>query len=208
MSVFRIALFLSAAGLLAGAVLPGAQGLAYLAGPSLVVSLVFLELAARRAHAPVPTPMAGRPWVLVDGSNVMHWREDRPDLGTLRVVIDQLVVRGFSPGVVFDANAGYKTVGTFQNDQALSARLGLPPGQVFVVPRGEQADHYLLSTAQSMGAPIVTNDRFRDWADRFPEVANSRRLIRGRFEGGVLRLEYLPGEGRPPQSADLRLSSR
>jgi len=40
---------------------------------------------------------------------------------------------------------------------------------------------------------VVSNDRFRDWAEAHPEVLEPGRLIRGGFRGGKLWLE---GAGR------------
>ena len=39
-----------------------------------------------------------------------------------------------------------------------------------------------------MGARIVSNDRFRDWEDRHPEVRDPGRLIPGGYRDGVLWL--------------------
>ena len=40
-----------------------------------------------------------------------------------------------------------------------------------------------------MDAPIVTNDRYRDWAGEYPEIAEPGRLIRGGYRDGVLWLD-------------------
>jgi len=51
------------------------------------------------------------------------------------------------------------------------------------------ADSYLLTVARDDNAPIVTNDRYRDWADDFPEIARPGRLIRGGYRNGTLWLD-------------------
>ncbi len=127
--------------------------------------------------------------VLVDGSNVLHWKDDTPQIATVRQVVDRLTDQGFSPGVVFDANAGYKIGDRYRDDAAMAAYLGLPEDRVLVVPKGTPADPVLLATARDLGAPIVTNDRFRDWAETHPEVREPGHLIRGGYADGKLWLD-------------------
>lgn len=126
--------------------------------------------------------------VLVDGSNVMYWRGDTPDIRTVRRVVRRLEKDGFRPGVMFDANAGYLLFGTYTHDQGFAKHLRLPEDRIMVVPKGTQADGHLLAAAADMNARIVTNDRFRDWADRYPFVTEKRRLIHGGFRGNKLHL--------------------
>lgn len=127
--------------------------------------------------------------VVVDGSNVMHWRDNTPDLEVLRAVVAELKRRGYTPGVVFDANAGYKLMGRYRHDGAMARLLGLPEDQVMVVPKGQVADGWILAAARDLGAPVVTNDRYRDWAEAHPEVTGPGYLIRGGYREGRLWLE-------------------
>lgn len=132
---------------------------------------------------------AGERVVILDGSNIMHWRDGEPDLGTVCHVLRQLEQQGFNAGVVFDANAGYKLDGRYQHHPALARKLGLPRDRVLVVNRGEVADGMILRVAQDMGARVVSNDRFRDWADQFPQVRRPGFLISGSFREGALHLD-------------------
>lgn len=134
-------------------------------------------------------------YVVIDGSNVMHWTGGPPSLEPLREVLDDLTGRGFTPGVIFDANAGYKLFSLYLDAASFAARLQLPPDRVYVVPKGTQADLYILEAARNLGARIVTNDRYRDWQDRFPEVAKPGFLIRGGGREGTiwLKVSDLPG---------------
>ena len=127
--------------------------------------------------------------VLLDGSNIMYWRGGTPDIATLRAVIAQVAAQGLTPGVVFDANAGYKLEGRYLGHAALARRLDLPPQRVIVVNRGEVADGLLLRAARDYRARVVSNDRFRDWAEDFPEVARPGFLIAGRFRDDALELD-------------------
>ncbi|WP_298846806.1 hypothetical protein [uncultured Ruegeria sp.] len=120
-------------------------------------------------------------WIIVDGSNVMHWKDGKPELGTLQHVLASLKQAGFKPGVVFDANVGYKLEGHFMSDRVLSRALGLRAKRVMVAPKGTPADPLILQAARDSKARIVTNDRFRDWVDEFPDVLNADRLVKGGF---------------------------
>ncbi len=124
----------------------------------------------------------------------MHWREGAPDIGTVVVVVTRLIQLGFAPGVVFDANAGWKLQGRYLNEETFGRLLGLPKRQILVVAKGTQADSFLLETAREFSAKIVTNDRFRDWASDFPEVLEPGFLIRGGMRKGEV---WLQGLGTP-----------
>ena len=91
--------------------------------------------------------------VLVDGSNVMYWRDNTPRLDTLREVVARLEASGYAPSIVFDANAGYLLGGKYQHDPAMARHLDLPEGRVMVVPKGTIADQFLLRAARDCNAP-------------------------------------------------------
>jgi hypothetical protein len=132
-----------------------------------------------------------RNWILVDGSNVMHWEDNTPQIEPVRRVVSALKARGLDPGVVFDANAGWKLYGRYLGEHELCQLLDLPRDQVLVVPKGSPADPWLLTTAREFGARIVTNDRFRDWAEAHPEIATPGLLIHGGLSGTGVWLEGL-----------------
>lgn len=134
-------------------------------------------------------------WIVVDGSNVMHWQGNAPSLDPVLQVVRDLQARGFDPGVVFDANAGWKLFGKYLNEHELGRMLGLPKDQVLVVPKGTPADPYILATARQFNARIVTNDRYRDWAEAHPEIAQPGFLIRGEMQGDAVRLTGVDGAG-------------
>jgi len=103
--------------------------------------------------------------------------------------VRQLEARGLKVGVIFDANAGYKTHDRYQDDAAMARRLGLPEERVLVVPKGTVADRFILQAARRLGAKVISNDRYRDWLAEFPEAANPGFLIRGGVRQGVLWLD-------------------
>lgn len=180
--VVPVVLFLISMALAALGLWPGFSALTLLAVPWALASLILILRAPRRR------PAASN-WVVVDGSNVMHWQDNTPRLSSLRAVVDHLTALGFSPGVVFDANAGYKISARYQHDGALGRLLGLPADRVLVAPKGSPADPLILAAARDLGARIVSNDRFRDWAEAHPEVTRPGHLIRGGFDHGKLWLD-------------------
>lgn len=139
--------------------------------------------------------------VLVDGSNVMYWRDNTPDITPVRDVVATLAGQGFTPKVVFDANAGYKLEGRYRNHYKLARRIGLPHEQVTVVPRGESADPIILRRARDCGGRVVSQDRFRDWAEEFPELARPDFRVSGGFDSNGLWLDLRP-MARSPQARE------
>jgi hypothetical protein len=141
-----------------------------------------------------------RPMAVIDGSNVMHWQDNTPRIAVVAEAMRLLHDRGYEVGVIFDANAGYKIAGRYMGSAALSEVLGLDGHRVIVVPKGEQADPWLLTFARRTGAVILSNDRFRDRLAEFPEIAEPGRLIRGGHRDGRLWLD-LPDRQPAPRGA-------
>lgn len=140
--------------------------------------------ATKRHEAP-----ANGPHVVIDGSNVMHWTGDIPRLAPLKALIATLRDQGFQPGIIFDANAGYKLGDRYLDDRDFAKLLNLPADRVLVVGKGEPADPTILAAARELGAKVVTNDRFRDWVADFPEVASFGLLVKGGYRDGDLWLD-------------------
>lgn len=174
-------LLVSLAGIGAALALPGWSDLVLIAGPAALASLYLLLRA-------ILTRPKRRP-VILDGSNVMYWRDETPDLDTLRAVLAHVTSLGMRPGVVFDANAGYLLFGGYKHDRAFGRALGLPTDRVMVVPKGTPADPMILTAARELGAQIVTNDRYRDWVGDFPELQTPGHLIRGGITAGKVWLD-------------------
>ncbi len=181
---------------------PGWSALLLVAGPIAIASFVHSVHAVLVAPAPQNRPVRDEPptfrkedapnWIIVDGSNVLYWKDNTPQIETLRDVLRLLRERGYSPGVVFDASAGYRISDRYQDDGDLCAMLGLPIDRVVVVHKGMVADLTILAAARDLGARIVTNDRYRDWADQHPEVREPGHLIRGGYRHGALWLALEP----------------
>jgi hypothetical protein len=137
--------------------------------------------------------------VIVDGSNVMHWGGE-PSLLVLSRVLQELQNRGFGPLVYFDANAGYKLFDRHMDPPELAGKLGLPFAQVAFAPSRVTADEVLLAHAVSEDLRVVTNDRFLDWKQRFPQVGDKGFLIKGMWKEGNVILFGLGRSGRAAQA--------
>ena len=129
-----------------------------------------------------------RPPVLVDGSNVVMWQKNAgldtgARLETLAEVLSQLEAEGSQPRVIFDATIGYNLEGRYLHEGELRRRLNRPDLSVMVVNKGQTADAALLTEAGQTGAPIVTNDRYRDH-----QRPKGLRLRQGHFDKGRIRL--------------------
>ncbi len=184
----RVPLFLVLASLVGvgvGLAIPGWTDLALLAGLCAVAGAILFGAALLRLE---PRAAAAPRWVIIDGSNVMYWKGDTPRIETVRQVLDNLTDLGFSPGIVFDANAGHLLAGRYLDHTALAEALGLAEDRVMVVNRGTPADATILAAARDLGARVVSNDRFRDWLDQHPEAGRPGALIRGGFVDGALWL--------------------
>lgn len=137
-----------------------------------------------------------KPLAVLDGSNVMHWKDGKPQIGTVIEVLRLLDRMGYESGVVFDANAGYLLSDRYMNADAFRKQLGLSGSRVLVVPKGEQADPLLLRFASKNNAVIISNDHFRDRIADFPAMAAPGRLVRGGYRQARLWLD-LPKAAKP-----------
>lgn len=180
-------LIVSLGGVLAALTLPEWSDLLLIAGPSAVAALILLLTTwVRRSER---TDQIAKKWVILDGSNVMYWKDETPQIATVLEVTRDLSMRGFTPAVIFDASAGYRVSDRYLHDSELSSLLELPEARVMVVPKGTPADPFILAVARDHRARVVTNDKYRDWAGEFPQVRNPGFLIKGGFRAGKLWLD-------------------
>ncbi|WP_120501956.1 hypothetical protein [Roseovarius sp. EL26] len=147
-----------------------------------VVCLGFLFWQSRRRSR--------RNWIAIDGSNVLYWRNDTPSLHTVRLVLHQLEKEGYHPVIWFDANVGYLIKDRYLGPAPLAKALGLSARQVIVAHKGTPADTLVIEGAKALEARIVTNDRFRDWAEEYPQVGDPALFVRGKMRGEALELTF------------------
>ena len=112
-----------------------------------------------------------RPVALVDGSNVAHSTEGgEPRLENIVLVCRKLDDEGYEPIVVADAALRH------QIDDKTEYEKRIGEGRIRQAPAGTDADYFILSFARELDAYVVSNDRFRDRAEAFPEARD--RIIR------------------------------
>lgn len=108
---------------------------------------------------------------LVDGSNVAHSSEgEKARLRNIELVHEKLTEEGLEPIIVVDAALRH------QIDEAGRYEELVEGGLVRQAPAGTDADYFILSFARELDAFIVSNDRFRDRQEAFPDARD--RMIR------------------------------
>jgi hypothetical protein len=129
-----------------------------------------------------PDDADGNRLALVDASNVAHFTEgERPRLENILLVRAKLHEEGLEPIVVADAALRHQI-----DDRAGYERL-VDEGHVKQAPAGTDADYFILTFARELEAAIVSNDRFKDRIDKYPEVRD--RIIRYMILAGEVVLE-------------------
>lgn len=119
---------------------------------------------------------------IVDGSNVAYSTErNQPKLGNILLVCDKLREDGLDPVIVVDAALRH------QIDDGNRYEEMVQSGRIRQAPAGTDADFFIVSFARELDAAVVSNDRFRDHANAFPEL--DERLIRFMIVNGEVVLE-------------------
>ncbi len=125
---------------------------------------------------------AERKIVLIDGSNVAHAGErESARLENITIVCNKLAAEGYTPIVVVDAALRHQI-----DDEQEYERL-VDEGRIRQAPAGTDADYFILSFARELEASIVSNDRFRELQEAFPEARE--RVIRYMIVEGEVVLE-------------------
>lgn len=120
--------------------------------------------------------------VIVDGSNVAHSSEgDKARLENILVIRDHLRDGGFEPIIVADAALRHQIDDGHAFEELVEA------GEIKQAPAGTDADYFILSFARELDANIVSNDRFKDRLQAFPEVRE--RVIRYMIINGEVVFE-------------------
>ncbi len=127
---------------------------------------------------------------VIDGSNLIYWKPDECSLVPVQEAIVLLRKAGFTPCVIFDANAGYLVADRYMDGGTFARRLGLKERHAHVVPRGEPADPFILQLARESEGIVVSRDKFRDWAGAFSAETARERLVPGGYRDGRLWLDF------------------
>jgi hypothetical protein len=132
--------------------------------------------------------------LLLDGSNICRWASrDKPDLRILLTLAVEAVHRKIPFLVFFDANMPH-LLAECSDELSVAAykRITEALPEVFVeVPGRTRADEFILPRAGGDGSHIISNDQYRDFADRYPWILAGERLIKGIVAGDRLSIPKL-----------------
>ncbi len=108
---------------------------------------------------------------IVDGSNVAYCTEGgAPRLENILLVSQKLRDEGYRPVVVVDAALRHNI------DRKGEFERMVDEGAIKQAPPGTDADYFILSFARDLDGSVVSNDRFKERRQAFPEA--SERVIR------------------------------
>jgi hypothetical protein len=122
---------------------------------------------------------------IIDGSNVAHSApQARPRLDHIQHLRRKLEEEGYEPIVIVDAALRH------QIDDAPAFEALEKDGRIRQAPAGTDADWFILTFARELDAVVVSNDRFREYRQEFPE-----------FEDRQIRFMIVDNEVvlRPPE---------
>ncbi len=134
-------------------------------------------------------------YFVIDGLNICRSYHSTGEfrLETLLCLATQILRHGADFECHFDASTRYRAVdkGSEEQRAAYEALLARHPRLFSQVPAGEPADATVLFRANSMGATVVSNDRFakptETYRREYPWLENKGRHIHGRqFQGRLL----------------------
>jgi hypothetical protein len=113
----------------------------------------------------------GKKMVVIDGANVAYEERSaggKPKLSNLLKVRRELEERGLEAVIIIDASLKYDIDDQEQLETLIQSQ------QVRQVPAGTDADFFIIQFADQLDALMVTNDRYRDYAERFPWIPERR----------------------------------
>jgi hypothetical protein len=135
--------------------------------------------------------------IAVDGSNALFGdgAATKPKLVNLKLVVRELKKAGWKPVVFVDASRKYDV------DKPSKLRVMIKVGRVREVQARTPADYWILKYATEHRCRVLSNDRFADWAERFPIVNERDRFVRFRMHDGTVDFwsdadKQLPGQPR------------
>ena len=130
--------------------------------------------------------------IVIDGANVAYEERSaggKPKLSNLLKVRRELEERGCEALILVDASLKYDIDDQQQLETLIRSQ------QVRQVPAGTDADFFIIQLAEQLDARIVTNDRYKDYADRYAWIPERRlpyMIVKGEV---VLYDEPQPSDG-------------
>jgi hypothetical protein len=114
-----------------------------------------------------------KPPIVVDGSNIAYLQtsDGKPTVDAIERVRGELEKMGYRPIVIVDAALWHHV------DDPDRLNSLIDEGVINQAPAGTDADVFLLETARREHSKIVTDDRYRDHQDRFPDPDSLRSPV-------------------------------
>ena len=115
--------------------------------------------------------MNGKKVVVIDGANVAYEERSaggKPKFSNLLRVRRELEERGFEAVIIVDASLKYDIDDQEQLETLIRSQ------QVRQVPAGTDADFFIIQFADQLDAVVVTNDRYKDYAEQYPWIPERR----------------------------------
>ncbi len=134
--------------------------------------------------------------VVLDGLNICCWANPdkrEPDLRILLTLSAELTRKRIPFLAFFDANTSH-LLSEHRDDETVTAYkriVGALPDLFVEVPGRIRADDFILQRANNDNSHIISNDQFRDFADRYPWLSTEVRLIKGAVAGDRLTIPQL-----------------
>jgi hypothetical protein len=136
----------------------------------------------------------------IDGSNVCHWqknyKKNSVSLAPLLSIILEIIRTKDDFFCVFDASLKHhlKNKGDPEEVAIFESLIDEQPSRFLEVTGGTQADGVLLQYADFHSRKIITNDLFKQYADKYPWLGrDAKRLIRGNLlPDGLISVEDMP----------------
>ena len=112
--------------------------------------------------------------IVVDGSNIAYLEttsNGKPTVRAVERVRERLKQMGYRPIIIVDAALWHQV----DDPDRLNALID--KGVILQAPAGTDADVFVLETARREHTKIVTDDRYRDHADRYPRPEELRSPV-------------------------------
>ena len=109
--------------------------------------------------------------VVIDGANVAYEERSgggKPKLSNLLKVRREMEERGCEAVIIVDASLKYDIDDQEQLETLIRSQ------QIRQVPAGTDADFFIIQFAHELDALMVTNDRYKDYSDRYPWIPERR----------------------------------
>lgn len=126
--------------------------------------------------------MSSKKVIVVDGANVAYIEKSKsgnPKVDNLLAVHSELKGKGFEPIIIVDASLQYEI------DDAEKFESLVENQTIRQAPAGTDADFFILETAREHKAKIVTNDRYKDYQNKYNWIEKARvplMIINGNVE--------------------------